>query len=100
MNGTGKTLLLLFSIATASCATPKTDPGGSAPEPSGVIEGTVLYVGQRPLCDFGEDGWPTNVRGNVILLAFLSSNPPPPAGTAASASNLLLVPGADLFPLS
>jgi hypothetical protein len=100
MNATGNTFLLLLSIALASCATPKTDRGGSAPEPSGVIEGTVLYVGQRPLCDFGEDGWPTDVRGNVVLLAFLSSNPPPPAGTAASASNLLLVPADDLFPLT
>ncbi len=77
----------------AGCITPEADvPGqGSVPEIAGAIEGTVLYVGQRPECAGGE------VRGAVALLLFEADNPPPPSGSATSAESLLMVPGSELF---
>ena len=92
--------LLLFVLATLlGCEPPEVDPGpGSVPDVAGAIEGSVLYVGQRPTCEHDANG-PTAVRGNVILLLFFSNNPPPPQGSAASAENLLIVPGSELFEL-
>lgn len=96
-------VFLSCAIGLFGCEPPNTDPGGdppgSIPEISGQIEGTVLYVGQRPECQYdGETA--TAVRGRVILLLFNADNPPPPAGTATTAENLLVVPGSELFGLS
>lgn len=86
--------------ALTACDPPNVDfsrlDGGAAPEPTGEIRGTVLYVGPRPQCDYA-GGAATRVRGNVVLLLFLSDNPPPPQGSATSATNLLLVPGTEIF---
>jgi hypothetical protein len=88
------------ALALVACDPPETDPGpGSVPDVSGVIEGTVLYVGQRPECDRNEAGEPTAVRGNTILLLFDYDNPPPPQGSATSATSLLVVLGSDMFEL-
>lgn len=96
-------LLSFFLGALAAllgCETPNTDPGpGSVPEVAGEIDGTVLYVGPRPLCTYA-GGAPAEIRGNVILLLFHANNPPPPQGTATSAESLLVVPGRDLFDLA
>ena len=70
-------LLVLCSFVCVSCNGPETDRGGSAPEASGVIEGTVLYVGPRPRCTYDGDV-PSAVDGNVVLLLFRFDNPPPP----------------------
>lgn len=88
--------LLLLALG---CDPPETDTGGSAPEVTGRIEGTVLYAGPRPECEYDGDR-ATAVRGNVVLLAFFSDNPPPPSGTATSAETLLLIPGRDIFQLA
>ncbi|MFK7987061.1 MAG: hypothetical protein AB8I08_13640 [Sandaracinaceae bacterium] len=92
-------LIALATLALAACE-PNVDReavGGS--EPSGVIDGTVLYVGQRPLCTF-EDGRATGVEGRVVLLMFRDDNPPPPSGSATSAENLLLLNADRMFALS
>jgi hypothetical protein len=97
-------LVVLASLALAAilgCESPETDSfrrdGGAAPEPAGVLEGSVLYVGPRPSCRFLEDGTPHEVIGNVILLLFDYDNPPPPSGSATSARNLLALSGRDVF---
>lgn len=94
MRAAAPTIAFACTLAAAGCITPEPDrPGeGSVPEIAGTIEGTVLYVGQRPECD--AEGVP---RGNVILLLFLADDPPPPSGNATSAENLLVVSGRDLF---
>jgi hypothetical protein len=89
-------LVSMLLAAMAGCEPPNTDDGGSVPEVSGRIEGTVLYVGQRPNCTYA-DGVPSAVQGNVILLLFRADDPPPPQGTATSAESLLVVPGGELF---
>jgi hypothetical protein len=86
-------LLLVFALACADVPVDEFEGlGGTAPEPTGVLRGTVLYSGPKPLC--GEDGAPL---GNVILTLFEYDNPPPPTGTATSAANLLTIPGISLF---
>ena len=97
-------LFLLALFALPACDPPEIDTfrhdGGAAPEPVGVMTGSVLYVGPRPACTWHEDGTPSAVIGNAILLLFDYDNPPPPSGSAASARNLLSVNGRDLFSLA
>src|SRR5829696_7474998 len=59
--------------------------------PSGVIRGTVTYIGPRP-CSRGG-----NIVGNAVILVFDRRNPPPPNGLATSAVNFVAVPGNGLF---
>ncbi len=95
-------LLALAGLMTA-CDPPNPDAfrrnGGAAPDPTGVIEGSVLYVGPRPSCDYYDTGEPARVRGRIALLLFAYDDPPPPAGSATSAVSLLIVPGRDIFSL-
>jgi hypothetical protein len=70
--------------------------GGISPDPTGVISGSVLYVGPRPSCEY-RSGRATRVIGRVILTLFAYDNPPPPEGKATTALNLYVVPGGDLF---
>ncbi|MEM9067219.1 MAG: hypothetical protein AAGE52_01895 [Myxococcota bacterium] len=81
-----------------ACGDPPVDDGdgGTAPEPTGVISGTVLYSGPRPVCAPNEDGVVVPV-GRVVLTLFESDNPPAPEGSATGALNLLTVPGPQLF---
>ncbi len=72
--------------------------GPSYEPPSGMMEGTVLYVGQRPRCRY-ESGRPTQVLGAAVLLLFEYDNPPPPDGGASTAVSFLAVPGRELFSL-
>ena len=92
-------LTALVALGVAACDPPEADAGGSSPEPSGVLRGSVLYIGPRPACDY-DGASPTRVRGNAVLLLFLADNPPPPAGGATSAENLLVIPGRYLFALA
>jgi len=102
-NPTLTTLALATALATGSfgCGAPPVDDfrseGGTAPDPTGVIEGTVLYQGPRPMCDRDEAGVATHIRGRVIMTLFLFDNPPPPSGSATSAANLLTIPAPLLF---
>lgn len=63
----------------------------NAPPPSGVLSGTLLYIGPRPRCT---DRTPV---GRAVLTLFRASNRPPPRGSATSAENLLVVPGHEFF---
>lgn len=72
--------------------------GGTAPNPSGVLNATVLYVGPKPQCTYDGDT-PVRVEGRVILFLFDYNNPPPPEGSASTAVNLIAQPGKDLFTL-
>ncbi len=91
---------LSFSLALAWAAACDATPGAErAPRSfpvTGILEGTVLYLGPRPACRY-EAGEPAEVLGNVVLFLFEYDNPPPPSGSAASAVSFLLVPGRDLF---
>ncbi len=99
-----RAILLMLGLVTLGCDDPMGDSirrrGGTAPDPTGVIEGTVFYTGARPECRWGEDGRPVAVIGNVIMTLFVFNNPPPPSGSASSAESLLTIPGRDLFSLS
>ena len=78
-------LVALSSIA--SCDRPpvqrncESESGVACPylnEPSGRIEGTLLYRGPAPL---ESPGRPGVAAGRVVLLLFDYDNPPPPQGT-------------------
>ena len=96
-------LALALSGAISACTTPNPDGfrrnGGATPDPTAVLEGSVLYVGPPPSCDYFESGAPARIRGRVALLLFDYDNPPPPAGSATSAKSLLIIPGRDIFSL-
>lgn len=89
-------------VCASACFEPKQDKlkleGGMSPDPTGTIEGSVLYLGPRPRCIY-EDGEPKEVRGRVVLTLFEYDNPPPPEGKATSALNLMFVDGKNLFTL-
>lgn len=94
----------LVGSLLGSCTQPKLDcyrsQGCAAPDPTGVMEGSVVYVGSRPQCLRDGDGslrQPIAPIGNVVLTLFDYNNPPPPTGSASSALNLLTIPGATLF---
>lgn len=95
------TFALLAAGEVAGCSDITQDEivshGGIAPDPTAIVEGSVLYVGPRPSCLYHADGSFDRVVGNVVLTLFEYENPPPPEGTATSATNLLVVSGADLF---
>ncbi len=95
--------LALGGLAASACELPNQDGfrsmGGQAPDPTGVLEGSVLYAGPRPECLLTEDGSPYALPGRVVLLVFRYDNPPPPAGSATSAENLLVLPADQLFSL-
>lgn len=99
-HGRGAGLALACASVLAACEGPNTDSfrrdGGAAPDPTGIIEGTVLYVGPRPRCTDDR----ATVVGAVVLTLFRYDNPPPPAGTASSALSLLTIPGSSLFAAS
>lgn len=97
--------LFVAFLATAlgACDPPNRDTvrsmGGPTPDPTGVLEGSVLYVGPRPQCLRDEEGQAYAVPGRVVLLLFQYNNPPPPSGSATSAENLLVLPGDQMFSL-
>lgn len=92
-------LLVAFGLSIG-CGKPVQDDfrseGGMAPDPAGVIEGSVLYMGPKPTCVY-ERGKAVRVKGRVILTMFRFDNPPPPEGTATTAENLLVIAGEQLF---
>jgi hypothetical protein len=71
--------------------------GGISPDPTGVISGSVLYVGPSPSCEYDGNGRARRVVGRILLTLFAYDNPPPPEGRATTALNLYVIPGEDLF---
>lgn len=96
--------LVMLGLAMFGCEDPMGDSFrrqmGAAPDPTGVIEGTVFYTGARPECRRDEEGRPIAVIGNVVLTLFVFNNPPPPSGNASGAESLLTIPGHELFSLA
>ena len=97
-----RSMLALAVLAAVGCDNPPVDDfrseGGASPDPTGVIEGTVLYIGPKPQCQRNEEGRAIRARGAVVLTLFEYDNPPPPTGQATGAENLLTIPGSTLFP--
>lgn len=91
---------LVLPLLLAGCGELEQDDfasqGGIAPDPTALVEGTILYAGPRPACVW-RDGKVERVLGNVILTMYEFDNPPPPEGSASSAVNLLAVSGDALF---
>ncbi|MDB4972773.1 MAG: hypothetical protein JWN48_1114 [Myxococcaceae bacterium] len=96
--------LLTALLALAACDSIKEDKftsqGGISPDPSAVLEGSILYVGPHPTCLYKPDGSVERIVGNVVMTMFEYDNPPPPEGQASSAVNLFFVSGDQLFSLS
>ncbi|MCA9576446.1 MAG: hypothetical protein R3B40_06640 [Polyangiales bacterium] len=94
-------LTAFCALGAAACDSPPIDLprwlGGNSPDPTGVVEGTVLYSGPRPTCDFDADGNPTRIQGRIILTLFDVRLLPPPEGTGTGAASLLTVPGERFF---
>jgi hypothetical protein len=90
----------LVLCTVSACDPPEQDvfksQGGISPDPTGVISGSVLYVGPRPTCEY-QDGRARRVVGRVLLTLFQYDNPPPPEGKATTALNLYAIQGKDLF---
>jgi hypothetical protein len=85
---------LLFLASMAACSDVPVDDQRNDSRlfpPSGVIRGTVTYVGPPPC---SRDG---HIVGNAVILVFDRRNPPPPSGLATSAVNFVAVPGDVLF---
>ncbi len=95
-----RTTFLAFStcasVALLGCTEIPIDE--TAPPPTGILEGSVDYIGPRPSCDFDpQSGVPTRVRGRAVLLLFVHGNAPPPAGTATTPESLLVIDGSSFF---
>ncbi|MET0285533.1 MAG: hypothetical protein ABW352_13720 [Polyangiales bacterium] len=88
--------LLPFALALLACNdVPQDDfvsQGGISPDPTAILEGSVLYTGPPPRCVY-ENGVAQRVLGRVALTMFEYDNPPPPEGSASSALNLMFVEG-------
>jgi hypothetical protein len=95
-HGTLRALLVALALGALGCQDPPID--SNTPAPAGVMEGTVLYVGPPPTCEYDQEtGAPISVHGRAVVLLFEYDNPPPPEGSATTAVNLLVVPGSELF---
>jgi hypothetical protein len=95
-HGTFRALLLALALGALGCKDPPID--SNSPPPAGVMEGTVLYVGPPPSCEYDQDtNAPIAVHGRAVVLLFEFDDPPPPEGSATTAVNLLVVPGSKLF---
>lgn len=69
-----------------------TDP----PVVTGVIEGSVQYIGRRVDCDY-DNGVPVAVRGRILMTLNDAANPLPPLGTATQPADFFAVGGEDIF---
>ncbi len=94
--------LLWISLLLAACddvpINQQTRPEGIVRPPEGVIQGTLVYRGFKPLCEYDDAGTPLRVPGRAILSLYRFDEPPAPEGSASSPSSFLVVPGDELFP--
>jgi hypothetical protein len=95
-------LVALALVTSAACTSPKQDDfrseGGISPDPTGVIEGSIIYLGPKPRCEYTGKR-PTGIVGVVFLTLFEFDNAPPPEGRATGAVNAFVLPGDQLFTL-
>jgi len=91
---------LMLGATLTGCGDPPlsdvASKGGSVSDPAGLIEGTVQYVGPRPLCEYDDKGRATKLRGVGAVLVLYGFNDlrPPDGPTPASA---LVVPMSSFF---
>lgn len=88
---------LIAASAMASlvgCTDPPVDT--QQPTVTGVIEGSVTYIGRRVDCDY-DNGVPVAVRGRILMTLNDVANPLPPLGTATLPADFFAVGGEDIF---
>ncbi len=90
---------LMLGATLAGCGDPPlsevASAGGSTTDPAGLLEGTVQYIGPRPLCEYVK-GQPTKLRGvGAILVLYGFDDEPPPNGPRPA--SVLVVPMGDFF---
>lgn len=95
------TALLLATLGAFGCQAVEQDDqirdGGTSPDPTAVLEGSILYSGPKPQCKLDEKSGERRVSGSFVLLLYFFNNPPFPEGNAASSENLLIVSGDQVF---
>lgn len=98
IHGRASALLLAALALLGGCKDPPVD--SNSPTPTGVIEGSILYIGPKPTCDRDPTtGDPTAIQGRFILTLSLDANPLPPEGTAQAPVDVLAVAGQYMFTL-
>lgn len=90
---------LLFAASLLGCGSPPisdvASEGGSSPDPTGLLLGSVQYVGPRPLCEY-QNGKPTKILGvGAVLILYGFKDPGPPDGPLPA--SVLVVPMSDFF---
>ncbi len=91
---------LMLSATLTGCGDPPladvASKGGTVSDPAGLIEGTVQYLGPRPLCEHDSKGRATKLRGvgAVLILYGFTDLRPPDGPNPASA---LVVPMSSFF---
>ncbi len=89
-------LACMLALSLLACDVPQDDfvsQGGISPDPTAILEGTVLYAGPPPRCVYRPDHTVERVFGRVVLTLFKYDDPPPPEGTATTTLDLLFVEG-------
>lgn len=87
-------LATLALLAAAACGEVKTDSANFAP--SGVMDGTVTYIGPLP-CTVRNTPTSVHVVGAAVMLIFNESLLPPPEGFGTTAGQVAVVTGDELF---
>ncbi|MFI5298970.1 MAG: hypothetical protein ACHREM_12810 [Polyangiales bacterium] len=84
---------LFVALSACDYNLPVDDPQNNPaiPAPSGVIQGTVAYLGPSPCFKNG------GIEGMMVVLLFDYAVPPPPDGLATTALNLATIPGEKFF---
>lgn len=90
----GAVALLGLGSVLGACTDPPIDD--NQPPPTGVISGTIQYIGPRVRCTY-VGGVPRQVDGRVLLTLVDDRNPLPPEGTAQRPADFLAVGGEDIF---
>lgn len=86
--------MLGLGATLGACTDPPVDP--QQPAATGVITGSLVYLGPRVPCDY-VGATPTQVKGRVLMTLVDDANPLPPLGTAQRPVDFLAVGGEDIF---
>lgn len=84
-------------LGLVGCGDPPVD--SETPTPRGVVEGSMLYIGPRPLCTY-VDGVAVEIQGRLLLTIADVNNLLPPEGTASQPADFLAIGGEDIFSLA